>query len=87
MFTWRRHVVVLHAAKVNVERFGGWLEIFDAFLLPMIPNAAVDVALWGTQIEYDGAQVESIPCAEQPRNPPRCYTQQHADRGDGGGPA
>ncbi len=87
MFTWRRHVVVLHVAEVNVERFGGWQAILDAFLLPMIPAGAGGVNPWGTQIEWDGGPVKkSIPCAEQPRDPPKCYTT-HADRGDGGGPA
>jgi hypothetical protein len=87
MFKWRRHVVVLHADETSVERFGGWPAIFDSFLLPMIPGGAGGVGPRGTQLEYDGGPTEFIPCAEQPRNPPECYTQRHADRGDGKGPA
>lgn len=87
MHVWNRRVVVLHVEKLKVERFGGWPAIFDAFLLPMIPGGADAAVPWGPQIESDGALPESIPCAEQPRNPPECYTQRHADRGDGKGPA
>lgn len=86
MIVWMRHCVVFHVAEVNVERFGGWAEVLDTFLWPVI-HATKDGPLWGTQVEQDGYQRQSIPCPEQPRNPPRCYTQRHADRGDGGGPA
>ncbi len=71
MFTWRRHVVVLHTAKLNVERFGGWLAILDAFLLPMIWAGAGHKLVITTQIEEDGGPQ---------------FDSTHADRGDGKGP-
>ena len=81
---WKRHVVVLPGVDpINIERFGGWQAILDAFLFPMI---LIDTAIIvGAQIEEGDGPTEFIPCSEQPRNPPRCYTSTHADRGDGGG--
>ncbi|KKN05836.1 hypothetical protein LCGC14_1083440 [marine sediment metagenome] len=98
IYIWTRRCVVFHVAEVDVDAFGGWPAIFDAFLLPMIPGGAGNVGPWGTQLERDPDPGEYIrtrtnllpksePSAEQPRNPPRCYTHQHADRGDSAGPA
>ena len=86
IYIWTRRCVVFHVAEVDVERFGGWAAVLDTFLWPVV-HVIKDGPLWGTQVEQDGSQSQFTPCAEQPRNPPRCYTHQHADRGDSAGPA
>lgn len=70
MFVWVRHCVVIHVTEIQVNAIGGWQEILDTFLLPMIPKTS-EIGPWGTQIESAcGPAFESV----------------HADRGDGEGP-
>jgi hypothetical protein len=71
----------VHGAPIAVQLEDG------LFANSYIPTQDGPVTRAADSLSYVVGPAESIPCAEQPRNPPRCYTQQHADRGDGGGPA